>query len=47
VFGRVGGVAVIAVLRERVTLLEGSDIGVSIPADQLDIFEAVSKARLN
>ena len=47
VFGRVGGVDVIAVLRERVTFSEGLDIGVSIPADQLHIFEAASKARLN
>ena len=47
VFGRVGGVDVIAVLRERVTFSEGLDIGVSIPADQLHIFEAGSKARLN
>jgi len=47
VFGRIGGVDVIAVLRERVALSEGSDIGVSIPADQLHIFEAASQARLN
>jgi multiple sugar transport system ATP-binding protein len=47
VFGRIGGADVIAVLRERVTLPEGTDIGVSIPADQLHIFEAASKARMN
>jgi hypothetical protein len=47
VFGRVGGVDVIAVLRERVGLSEGSDVGVSIPADQLHIFEAASQTRLN
>ena len=47
VFGRIGGVDVIAVLRERVSLSEGSDIGVSIAADQLHIFEAASQARLN
>jgi multiple sugar transport system ATP-binding protein len=47
VFGRIGGVDVIAVLRERVSLSEGSEIGVSIAADQLHIFEAASQARLN
>ena len=47
VFGRIGGVDVIAVLRERVAFSEGSDIGVSIPADQLHVFEAASKARVN
>jgi multiple sugar transport system ATP-binding protein len=47
VFGRIGSSDVIAVLRERVTLSEGADIGVSIPADQLHIFEAASKARMN
>jgi multiple sugar transport system ATP-binding protein len=47
VFGRIGGVDVIAVLRERVTFSEGLDVGVSVPADQLHIFEAASKARLN
>ena len=47
VFGRMGGVEVIAVLHERVAFPEGSDIGVSIPPDQLHIFEAGSKARLN
>ena len=46
-FGRIGGVDVIAVLRERVAFSEGLDIGVSIPAGQLHIFEAASKARLN
>ncbi|HTZ67742.1 MAG TPA: TOBE domain-containing protein [Roseiarcus sp.] len=47
VFGRVGGVDVKAVLPERITFSEGSDIGISIPADQLHIFEAASKTRLN
>jgi multiple sugar transport system ATP-binding protein len=47
VFGRMGGVDVIAVLRERVTLAEGVDIGVSVPSDQLHIFDAASKVRLN
>jgi multiple sugar transport system ATP-binding protein len=47
VFGRAGGVDVIAVLRERVAFAEGSDIGVSIPGDQLHIFDAASKVRLN
>jgi multiple sugar transport system ATP-binding protein len=45
--GRIGGVDVIALLRERVALSEGSETGVSIPADQLHIFEAASQARLN
>ena len=47
VFGRIGGVDVIAVLRERVAFPEGLDIGVSIPPDQLHIFEAASKVRMN
>ena len=47
VFGRIGGIDVIAVVRERVVFQEGSEIGVSIPADQLHIFEAASKVRLN
>jgi multiple sugar transport system ATP-binding protein len=47
VFGRIGGVDVIAVLRERVTFSEGLDIGVSIPPGQLHIFEAASRVRLN
>jgi multiple sugar transport system ATP-binding protein len=47
VFGRIGGVDVIAVLRERVVFKDGADIGVSVPADQLHIFEAASQIRLN
>jgi multiple sugar transport system ATP-binding protein len=47
VFGRIGGADVIAVLRERVAFPEGLDIGVSIPPDQLHIFEAASKVRMN
>ena len=47
VFGRIGGVDVIAVLRERVAFSEGLNVGVSIPSDQLHIFEAASKVRLN
>lgn len=47
VFGRLGGVDVIAVLRERVSFSEGLDAGVSIPPDQVHIFDAASKARLN
>ncbi len=47
VFGRIGGIDVIAVVHERVVFQEGSEIGVSIPADQLHIFEAASKVRLN
>jgi multiple sugar transport system ATP-binding protein len=46
-FGSIGGADVIAVLRERVTFSEGRNIGVSVPPDQLHIFEATSKARLN
>jgi len=47
VFGRIGDADVIAVLHERAVFSEGLDIGVSIPVDQLHIFEAASKARLN
>ena len=47
VFGRMGGVDVIAVLRERVVFPEGVDIGVSVPPDQLHVFDAASKVRLN
>ena len=47
VFGRIGSVDVIAVLRERVDFPEGAEIGVSVPADQLHIFEAASQMRLN
>jgi multiple sugar transport system ATP-binding protein len=46
-FGRLGGVDVIAVLRERVAFAEELEVGVTIPADQLHVFEAGSKARLN
>jgi multiple sugar transport system ATP-binding protein len=47
VFGRIGVVDVIAVLRERVDFAEGADVGVSVPADQLHIFEAGSQMRVN
>jgi multiple sugar transport system ATP-binding protein len=47
VFGRLGGADVIAVLRERVSYSQGADIGVSIASDQMHIFDAATKTRLN
>jgi hypothetical protein len=38
---------VIAVLRERVDFSDGTEVGVTVPADQLHIFEAASQLRLN
>jgi multiple sugar transport system ATP-binding protein len=47
VFGQMGGVDTIAVLRERVAYPEGKDIGIAIAPEQLHIFDATTKARLN
>jgi multiple sugar transport system ATP-binding protein len=47
VFGHLAGADVIAVLRERVSYSQGLEIGVSIPADQLHIFDAATKVRMN
>jgi multiple sugar transport system ATP-binding protein len=47
VFGQLGATDVIAVVRERVSYSQGQEMGVSIAPDQLHIFDATTKVRLN
>ena len=47
VFGRLGGVDLIAVLRERVSFPPGSEIGISIAPEHIHLFDASTTSRLN
>jgi multiple sugar transport system ATP-binding protein len=47
VFGRIGEDQVVAVVRERLTYTEGSEIGVSVAPENIHLFSSASKARVN
>ncbi len=47
VFGRLGADEVIAVVRERLAYPEGSKIGVRIAPENLHVFNASTKMRVN
>ena len=47
VFGRLGGVDVIAVFRDRVSYAPGSEIGITIAPAGLHLFDASTASRLN
>jgi multiple sugar transport system ATP-binding protein len=46
-FAELGGADVIAVVRERVSFVSGAEVGVSIPPEQIHLFDASTTARLN
>jgi multiple sugar transport system ATP-binding protein len=47
VFAEIGGADVIAVVRERVAFASGAEVGVTIPPEQIHLFDASTTARLN
>jgi multiple sugar transport system ATP-binding protein len=47
VFAELGGADVIAVVRERVAFASGAEVGVTIPPEQIHLFDAATTARLN
>ena len=47
VFAELGGADVIAVVRERVAFASGAEVGVTIPPEQIHLFDASTSARLN